>query len=111
MLRIVRDDKGPQVILIVEGRIVTEWADLLEEECLDLIRSGYRVVLDLSSVVFIDRQGIAVLRRLSGAGVEIRGCSALIADMLEDEGLKVSRRKWDMNDRVVPWRGRKGDDA
>jgi anti-anti-sigma regulatory factor len=75
------------VVLMLQGRIAAEWADLLERECEELGRSGFRVVLDLSEVVFIGRSGVEVLRRLGQAGVRIVDCMPLIAAMLEQEGI------------------------
>jgi anti-anti-sigma regulatory factor len=74
--------------LLLHGRIAAEWAELLERECEELSRSGFRVVLDLSEVVFIGRSGLETLGRLGRAGVRIVGCSPLIAAMLEQEGIK-----------------------
>jgi hypothetical protein len=76
------------VALLLQGRIAAEWADLLERECEGLTRSGFRVVLDLSEVVFIARSGLEALGRLGRADVRIVGCSPLIAAMLEQEGIK-----------------------
>ncbi len=92
MLRIRRDDlDGHKVVLVLQGRIALEWAELLERESEELTRSGIRVVLDLSDVVFISRSGLEVLARLGKAGTRIVGCSPLIAAMLEQEGLAPSR--------------------
>jgi anti-anti-sigma regulatory factor len=103
VLRMLRDDRGARrVLLILEGRIVTEWADALEEECLALIRSGFRVAIDLSGVVFIDRRGVDALDRLGRAGIEIKGCSPLVADILEEKRIRVIRKSEEMNDRIVP---------
>ena len=89
MLRIHRDDVDAHTVtLALHGRIAAEWADLLERECVRSSRSGFRVVLDLSGVVFISRSGLEVLGRLDRAGVEIRGCSSLIAAILEQEGIR-----------------------
>ena len=89
MLRIQRTEViAHTVTLVLHGRIVAEWADLLERECLELLRSETRVVLDLSEVVFIGRSGLEVLGRLGQAGVGIAGCSPLIAAMLEQEGIR-----------------------
>jgi anti-anti-sigma regulatory factor len=93
MLRIGHNDVGAhQVILVLEGNILLEWAELLETECDELLRSGRRVALDFAGVVFIGRTGFQALTRLSRAGVEIVGCSPLIAYMLEQEGIAASRR-------------------
>ena len=93
MLRIVQKNvDAHQVILALEGHILLGWAELLERECVELLRSGRRVALDFSHVGFIGRAGVEALTRLGRAGVEMVGCSPLIADILELEGLTASRR-------------------
>ena len=93
MLRIVRNDvDARRVVLILQGSIVAEWTTLLERECAELGGSGHRVTLDLSGVAFIGRAGFEALGRLSRAGVGIVGCSPLIADMLEQEGIVATRK-------------------
>ena len=88
MLRIQRYDvDGHEVILNLQGRIVEAWAGFLERECDELIRSGFRVELDFSEVVFIGRSGFEALSRMSRCGVGIIGCSPLVAAMLEQEGI------------------------
>lgn len=92
MLRILREDKEVhRVVLLLQGHIVAEWAELLERECMELSRCGLRIVLDLSGVVLIGRSGLEVLGRLGRSGFPIVGCSPLIADMLEQEGIDVIR--------------------
>ena len=91
MLHIQRDDVDAQtVLLVLQGRIAAEWADLLERECRELRGLGFRVVLDLSGVVFISRSGREALGRLGLTGVTITGCSPLVAAMLQQEGIVVS---------------------
>jgi anti-anti-sigma regulatory factor len=107
----LRQERGShRVVLIVEGRIIGEWSDVLEDECLKLIRSGMRVALDLSGVDFISRRGIEALDRLVRIGTVIRNCSPLIADLLEQEGIAITRKDWS-NERIVPWKRRNGSDA
>jgi len=92
VLRIQRLDVNARTVsLVLQGRIVAEWADLLERECAELMLSPLRVVLDLSEVVFIGRHGVEVLGRLGRAGVRVIGCTPLIAAMLEQEGIAVRR--------------------
>ena len=76
--------------LRLEGRLVAEWAALLERECLDLLLSRGAVSLDLAGVVFVDRAGVDVLGRISHMGVEIHCRSRLIASVLEGEGVRVT---------------------
>ena len=76
--------------LKLEGRLVAEWAALLERECLDLLLSRGAVRLDLAGVVFVDLAGVDSLRRLSHMGVEIHCPSRLVASVLEGEGIHVT---------------------
>jgi len=80
-----------RVVLVLQGRLVGAWAELLESECTEAGRSGLGVVVDLSEVVFIGRSGFEVLGRLSRSGVEVIGCTPLIAAMLAQEGVYVNR--------------------
>jgi anti-anti-sigma regulatory factor len=94
MLRIHRNEtNGRTVILVLQGRIVAEWAVLLECECMELLRSELRVVLDLTDVVFIGRSGLEALSRLDRAGARVIGCTPLIAAMLEQEGIQTVRTR------------------
>jgi anti-anti-sigma regulatory factor len=96
VLRIQRYDVNPRTVsLALQGRIVAEWADLLERECAELMRSELRVVLDLSEVVFIGRSGVEALGRLARAGAQVVGCTPLIAAMLEQEGILARCRSTD----------------
>jgi anti-anti-sigma regulatory factor len=92
MLRIRRDDlNSHETHLLLQGRIVAAWAEMLERECGELSRSGFHVVLDLSDVIFVARTGLEALGRLACAGVGITGASPLIAAMLEQEGIPANR--------------------
>lgn len=90
-LRITRERSSrTRANLKLEGRVIAEWAALLERECLDLLLSREAVKLDLAGVVFVDRAGVEVLGRLSRRGVEIHCGSTLIASVLEGEGIHVT---------------------
>ena len=91
----LNDEESHRVTLIVHGYLVGKWAEMLEHECLELSRPGLHVVLDLSGVLFIGRTGLEVLARLSRSGVEITGCSRLITDILEQEGIEVASHTGD----------------
>jgi anti-anti-sigma regulatory factor len=94
MLRIQRNEViAHTVTLALHGRIVAEWADLLERECLELLQSELRVVLDLTEVVFIGRYGLEALGRLDRAGARVIGCTPLVAAMLEQEGIQTVRTR------------------
>jgi hypothetical protein len=57
------------------------------------------VSLDLAGVDFVDSAGVGVLKRLSRAGIEIRGCCGPVAGVLEAEGVRLTRDVDDLNDR------------
>jgi anti-anti-sigma regulatory factor len=76
--------------LKLEGRVVAEWAALLERECSRLLRSRAEVSLDLGTVTFVDRAGVQALERLSRKGVVIRCRPGAVASVLEGEGVHVT---------------------
>lgn len=99
-LRITREEGSPsRVTLRLEGRVVAEWAALLERECSDLLRSRGAVSLELAGVSFVDRAGIQALERLSRAGVEIRCRPGAVASVLEGEGIRLTREAAGVDDR------------
>jgi anti-anti-sigma regulatory factor len=99
-LRITREGGSPsRATLKLEGKVVAEWAALLERECSELLRSRRLVVLDLAGVTFVDRTGVETLERLNSAGVEIRCRPGAVASVLEGEGIHVT---WDRVDDGLP---------
>jgi len=83
MLRIRRVTDSPaQPTLRVEGRIVSEWVAVLERECQLAFEGKRRVALDLSAVTFIDRRGVAALKRLSADALELINCPEFIEELL-----------------------------
>jgi len=77
-------------VLRLEGRVVAEWASLLEQACTDLFAQRDEVRLDLAGVSFIDQAGVEALRRLSRAGAEILCTSGPVASVLEGVGIHVT---------------------
>jgi ABC-type transporter Mla MlaB component len=98
-LRITREERnGARTRLRLDGRLVAEWAALLERECGNPLQARDTVSLDLAGVNFVDRAGVDALTRLSHAGVEIRCRSGLVASVLEGEGIRVTRDADDAGD-------------
>jgi anti-anti-sigma regulatory factor len=83
LLRITR-------VLKLEGVLAKHHVGLLEREC-GKHRNVSGLVLDLSGVPLVDRSGIEALCRLHAGGVLIRGCSDVVACILEAEGVEVDR--------------------
>ena len=88
MLRITEVvDSGTATTLHVEGRIVSEWVGVLQEECWRVLQqSSRRLRLDLGAVTFIDPRGLLALRRLTTEGVALVNSPAFIDALLTGDG-------------------------
>lgn len=85
MLRITKVAEDPgSVILKVEGRVVSDWVQVLEQECLRSLGRNQEVVLDFTDVVFVDGQGISMLKRIKSRAVQIVNTSGLLEDLLRE---------------------------
>jgi anti-anti-sigma regulatory factor len=74
MVRITTMAEDAQnVRLKVEGRVVGEWVSELDNSCTGFLAQNKMIVLDLSEVSFIDRQGINVLKQVPADKVHIQG--------------------------------------
>ena len=86
MLRLTRTTRLPhEVIVLLEGQIVAEWVELLEAECLPLLQTDQRVLLDLSRVSYLDRRAARLLRDLAASSVQLINCPPLVADLLRED--------------------------
>jgi anti-anti-sigma regulatory factor len=88
MLRITEVvDRGTETTLHVEGRIVSEWVGVLQEECRRVLQeSSRRLRLDLGAVTFMDPRGVLALRGLATAGVALVNSPAFIDALLRGDG-------------------------
>jgi anti-anti-sigma regulatory factor len=84
MLRITPTDGDGERTLRVEGRLVEPWVGELLGTCREAAGAGWRLVLDLSGVTFVDAAGLACLRDLREQGAVLRRCSAFINELLKD---------------------------
>jgi anti-anti-sigma regulatory factor len=86
MLRLTRTTRLPhEVVLLLEGQIVAEWVELLEAECLTLLRTDQNVLLDLSRVSYLDRRAARLLRNLAARSVQLINCPPLVADLVTED--------------------------
>jgi hypothetical protein len=79
------------VTLKVDGWIVSEWVTVLEQECIEWLQAKPEVLLDFSEVMFIERNGVAMLKRIASpnlrliilvAGWNVSHCEAFFAEAI-----------------------------
>ena len=88
MLRInAAAEEGEEIVLEVEGWVAGAGVELLRREGAPYLRTGYRLVLDLEGVRFLDPKGLALLEEWSGEQLELRGGSPFIRMLLRIHGL------------------------
>jgi ABC-type transporter Mla MlaB component len=84
MLRISATDRlDSGTRLRLEGALMGPWVDELDSACARAAEAGGRVELDLSQVGFIDRDGVALLRRLMDRGAIVLSCSHFVCAQLQ----------------------------
>jgi hypothetical protein len=84
MLRISELESGAgKAVLRLEGKLVGRWVDELEALCAETKAGDVMVSLDLVDLAFADRRGVALLRRLRGAGMTIERSSPLLTKQLK----------------------------
>ena len=76
-----------EAVLKVEGWVSGADVVTLEYEGARLRQETQRLVLELKGVRFIDRKGIALLRRWSGEGLVLRSASPFVRTRLAEHGL------------------------
>ncbi len=84
MLRITKLMDSPfEVTLKLEGKIVSDWVDLLEKEIRNQLNQGRSVKLDCSGINFVDAKAVELLRMIAGEKLKIVHPTALIQDLME----------------------------
>ena len=84
MLRISKLCENPSGLrLKLEGRIVSEWVSILEEQILECLKKNQKVLLDFSELRFVDKDGVEMLRRMPSEKIEIINCPGFIEEFLK----------------------------
>lgn len=80
------DDPKRGRYLLVEGELVEEWSEVLEDECLTSPAVDGSREIDLSGTTHVDRGGFETLQRLVGRGFRIVGENPLISEIRRSGG-------------------------
>jgi hypothetical protein len=93
MIRLTIRSQTPQeAVLQVDGWVSGGNVSILEEEGMRLLGESQRLVLELKGVQFIDRRGIALLKRWWGERLALRGGSSFVKALLAQHGLTSEER-------------------
>ncbi len=75
--------KGQRVTVRLEGQMVGPWVEEVRQACEPLLSGGQGVVLDFAAVSFVDRDGVALCRRLRQARATLRNCSPFVKEQID----------------------------
>ena len=85
MIRIWSERSDDETSLKVEGRLIGEWVEELQNACEPFLASDQALRLDLSELSFLSREGVALIHALAARGVRITGTSRFVATLLAEE--------------------------
>ena len=84
MLKIeIRERRREQVTVSLEGRLVGPWVDEVRRTCEPFVGDGRRLTVDFSRVSFVDREGVALCRRLRERRASLRNCSPFVKEQID----------------------------
>ena len=83
MLKISMIESTEEMVNIrIDGQISGEGVKLLQKTCKAHLEKSLRLSVDLQHVSFVDRDGIAMLRKLTECKVEFLNASPFIAEQI-----------------------------
>lgn len=84
MLKIeVAETQRERVTVSLEGRMVGPWVEEVRRTCEPFLDDGHLLTLDFSRVSFVDRDGVALCRRLKQGHATIRNCSPFVKEQID----------------------------
>jgi DNA polymerase III psi subunit len=84
MLKISQINSGAYACTLrLEGRIVGPWVEELEKACKALLQDHHSIHLEMSEVLFVDREGIRLLAYLQEQNIPLVGCSPFVHEQLK----------------------------
>lgn len=86
LLKISIADRTEKVTTLrLEGRVIGPWVAELRTVCEEVFSHGRSVSLDVAEVTFMDREAIALLRKMNGLVVTLVNCPPLLTEQLKDD--------------------------
>jgi len=83
MLKIeVAAGRGRGITVRLEGQLVGPWVHELLRACEPFLDDRFTLTLDFSRVSFVDREGVALCRRLRRNDATLRNCSPFVQEQI-----------------------------
>jgi anti-anti-sigma regulatory factor len=70
-------------VLKLEGKLLEPWVGELDEACRRACKRGAAATIDLAGILFVDTPGRIALLNLQQCGIQLVGCSPLVAELLK----------------------------
>jgi ABC-type transporter Mla MlaB component len=84
MLKIEVGETWREAVTVhLEGRLVGPWVDEVRRTCEPFLGSAVTLTVDLSRVSFVDREGVALCRRLRQSHAWLRNCSRFVKEQID----------------------------
>jgi ABC-type transporter Mla MlaB component len=84
MLKIeIGERRSDRVTVRLEGRLVGPWVEALRRACEDQLGRGDDLTVDFARVSFVDRDGVALCRRLRERHARLDNCSPFVREQLD----------------------------
>lgn len=84
MLRIVEENAtNSSMTLRLDGRLVSQWVELVRSTCEEAFHNDGRLILDLTGLSFADHEGVQLLQQLEQRQVTIINCSPFLREQLK----------------------------
>ncbi|MFN0107506.1 MAG: STAS domain-containing protein [Blastocatellia bacterium] len=86
MLRIMEESAANNLIILrLDGRLVSDWVEVLRSSCEQAFQNESRLNLDLAGVSFADQDGLQLLRQLERQQVELINRSPFLQELMKDQ--------------------------
>jgi len=84
MLRIVEmNTANESLTLRLDGRLVSQWVEVLRSSCEQASQQDGRLILDLAGMNFADYEGVQLLRQLEQRHITFINCSPFLREQLK----------------------------
>ena len=83
MLRISEHQSSSGRIVKLEGKVSGVCAGQVESYCQSILAEGFPLTIDMTDVLFVDRNAVELFTRLRADGVHLRNCSPFVSELLK----------------------------